>query len=101
MKGKDTAIVRDPIPVTGTAQVPALSRALRLAAQALTQKWRESVCAHRCPRDTGVRAGACGSLRWPGCPGGWRLAGRYLAAELLGSAGSQSGEISHPGSPGA
>jgi hypothetical protein len=101
MKGKDTAIVRDPIPVTGAARVPALARALRLAAQALVQMWRESVCAHRCLRDVGVRAGACGSLRWEGRPGGWRLAGRFLPAELPGSAESQAGEISRPGSPGA
>jgi hypothetical protein len=94
-------IVRDLIPVTGAARLPALARALRLAAQALVQMWRESVCAHRCLRDVGVRAGACGSLCWEGRPGGWRLAGRFLPAELPGSAESQSGEISRPGSPGA
>jgi hypothetical protein len=99
MEGKDTAIVRDAIPVTGTTRVPALSRALRLAAQALIQMWREGVCAHDWLLDVGVRAGASGSLRWEVCPGGWRLAGSYLPAELRGSAGLQSGEISHPGSP--
>jgi len=81
MKDKDTAIVRDAIPVTGTPRVPALSRALCLVAPALVQMWRESVFAHERLLDVGVRAGASGSLR--------------------GSAGSQSGEISPPGSPGA
>jgi hypothetical protein len=81
MKDKDTAIVRDTIPVAGTIRVPAFSRALPLVAPALVQMWRESGCAHECLLGVGVRADASGSLR--------------------GSAGSQSGEISPPGSPGA
>lgn len=101
MKDDDSAIVCEPVPVTVTARVPALSRALFLAVRALVQVWRESVCAHGCLRAVRVRAGASGSLRWEVRPGGWRLAGRYLPAELAGSAGSPSGETSRPGSPGA
>jgi hypothetical protein len=101
MKDRDSAIGYDAIPVAGTAWVPALSPAVCQAAQALVQMWRESLCAHECLLGVGVRAGACGSLRWEVRRGGWRLAGRNLLAGLRGSAGSQSGQVSRPGSPGA
>jgi len=101
MKDKDTAIVRAPVPVGGGTRVSVLSRALRLAAQALIQMWHESVYAQQCLLDVRVPAGATGSLRWERHLGGWRLAGRYVPAALPGATGPQSGEIPRPGSLGA
>jgi hypothetical protein len=96
-KDKDTGIVHDAIPGSGTTQVPVFSRILRLAGGALIQMWQESVCAHECLLDVRVPAGGSGSLRWERRPGGWRLAGHCPPAGLPGSAAPPSGEILRTG----